>query len=701
MASSDSASRLSSTPPGCATAHGSTGLLAHRLDSARIQNFVGRSTELNLFRRALEGCPGAPAVIVLHGPGGIGKSALLQRLALETGAAGRPVVYIDMRMIDPSPAAFKAAASDVFRKKHTVLLVDSFERCPDMEEWLRGWFLPQVPAGVLVVVAGRLPPDPLWRADLAWSDVLQVLPLGELGPADSAALLSSRGADAALHEPLLRFAAGHPLALRLAAEVAAQGQSGDMEWPPVRSVVERLLSHLVGDLPSPAHRRALEVCGHALDTTEELLRVVLPDEDASAMFTWLRQLPFIRCGRFGAYPHDVVRDSLDSDLRWRDPEGYKAMHRAIRGHLVERIRHAPEKEALRATGGYNYIISRGEWIRKFHGSRQESGAFETPFRQEDTDVLVEMTQRVEGAESAAMVAYWLREQPEAFHIHRRHSTGEVLGFMAWLRLESWDEEARSVDPVVTAAWDYVRSAAPLRRGEHLGMARFLVHHGSYHRPSRSWDLVHMRVIFEILRAERCAWSCVVNTDADFWEPLMRYMDMIKAPPSATVGDRSHSLFVHDWRAVRIQEWAERIDTRLLSGPPPLSPADAQPRFASLSRADFDAAVRDALRSWHDPYQLATNPLLQCRLIAEHADDNAVMALRRLIKKAMARLETSPRSAHLYQVLTTTFLARVSTQEAAARRLNMPFSTYRRHLTRGIEQVREYLWRWETGDDVLD
>ncbi|GAA3220480.1 hypothetical protein [Nonomuraea helvata] len=35
-----------------------------------------------------------------------------------------------------------------------------------------------------------------------------------------------------------------------------------------------------------------------------------------------------------------------------------------------------------------------------------------------------------------------------------------------------------------------------------------------------------------------------------------------------------------------------------------------------------------------------------------------------------------------------------TQEAAAERLGLPYSTYRRHLVSGIERVCEDLWRRE-------
>lgn len=673
------------------------GRLADRLATTRKNNFVGRAEEIELFRRALKGEPSAPSVIVLHGPGGVGKSALLQRYAVEARGAGRPVVTVDARTIRPSPAAFEQAAAGALSQDDCVLLVDGFERCQEMEEWVRDRYLPRLPTGVLVVLAGRVPPDPLWRADLGWSDLMAVVPLADLDGEQAAALLAGQGVDPTAHGELLAFAGGNPLALRLAAEVSAHGETDGTVWAPSRTVIEQLLSRLVGEPPSPAHRRALEVCGHALDTTENLLRVVLPDEDATELFAWLRRLPFVRSGRFGVYPHDVIRDSLDSDFRWRDPDRYMAMHRAVRRHLVERIRNAPEREALRAAGAYNYIVSRAPWIRKFHGGRGEGGVYEDTARPEEAAELVRMTRDIEGERSAAVVEYWLGRQPEAFTVHRRRGSNELLGFMVWLRVESPDEATRRADPLVAEAWDTVSAMAPPRHGEHIGVARFMVHRHTPHRPSRAWDLVHMRIVFELLRAKRCAWSCVVMADPGFWEPLMTYMDMFLPPGSF---GRGPGVYCHDWRAVPADEWADGIDARLLGGPPEKPAEEPRSAGAALTREQADAAVRDALRNWLDPDALAVSPLLRLRIIESVDGPDAVTVVQEVLNKAVQRLRANPRTSHLHSVLTMTFQSSL-TQEAAARRLNMAFSTYRRHLARGIDEVRERVWLWETQGYVPD
>ena len=74
--------------------------LADQLDRDR---FVGREAELARLG-ALVAAPEGRIVLV-HGPGGIGKSALLRQASRLAAAAERPVVAIDLRDAVPVPAA--------------------------------------------------------------------------------------------------------------------------------------------------------------------------------------------------------------------------------------------------------------------------------------------------------------------------------------------------------------------------------------------------------------------------------------------------------------------------------------------------------------------------------------------------------------------------------------------------------------------
>jgi hypothetical protein len=658
--------------------------LETRLRAERARGFVGRTTERALFTAALEG--GSPvAVLWVHGPGGIGKSALLDRFADD--AANHQVIRVDGRAIDPTPGSFTEAVDTATLASGAVLLVDTFERCGDLEEWFRQDFLPRLPEDATVVVASRRPPEPGWRAELGWDRLLRVVALRNLPPDHATALLDARGIPADLRDRLLAFAGGHPLALSLAAKVAETNATSG--WSPGPDVIETLLAELVGAVPSAAHRHALEVCAHAYDTTEGLLREALgPAEDAAALFGWLREQPFVEAGPGGLFPHDVARDALDADLRWRDPQGYEAMHRAIRHHLLRRAATGRGPVVLRTLRALSFLHRHGGVMPDFITWQRHEQVHEDAHRPADRTAVLALAGKAEGEESARIVDFWLSRQPAAFHVYRDPGTGEPVAFMAWLRLTVPADDEIDVDPVVAAAWEHSRSAAPIRSGEHLALARFMVDPAAYQRPSPVTDLVQMRILSEWLRARRLAWSYIVVADPKFWAPQMDYLDQHLIFEAATVGGRSCRLYAHDWRAVPIEPWLDRHIEQELFGPqarPAHRPAD----LTVLSREEFDAAVRDALRSWHRPDQITASPLSRSRLTTDPA-----ATLQKVLADAVETLAGDPRTEHLSRAMATAFFRGVPTQEAAAARLGLPLGTYRRHLSRGLEEVCELLWSRE-------
>ncbi|MFI9586889.1 hypothetical protein ACIHCQ_34845 [Streptomyces sp. NPDC052236] len=165
---------------------------------------------------------------------------------------------------------------------------------------------------------------------------------------------------------MLEFTGGNPLALSLAAAVAVQDNGKhpheQADWSPSQDVISTLLSQLVGDPPTSAHRTALQVCGRAYITSEALLRSVVGGERAGELFDWLRAQPFIESTAAGLFPHDVVREALEADLRWRDPEGFGALHKKMHQHLLEGVRQAPPSRVLQAVGALQYLYrTEGLW----------------------------------------------------------------------------------------------------------------------------------------------------------------------------------------------------------------------------------------------------------------------------------------------------------------------------------------------------
>ncbi|GAA1909229.1 ATP-binding protein [Streptantibioticus ferralitis] len=663
--------------------------LGQHLRAERLRTFAGRTAELDAFRSALQAADSF-TVFFLTGPGGVGKSTLLRRFADEAAAAGRVVVEVDGHGGEAVPAVFEADAAEALTGDRVVLLVDTFEAYQPIEDWLRDRFLPRLPTGSVVVLAGRQPPGVGW-VDPGWDEVLRTVVLADLSPEDAVAMLTARGVPAALHGAVVAFAKGHPLALSLAAEMVRREGGRNTGWRPSHEVIGTLVHQLVGEVPSPEHRQALEVCAHVDSTTEGLLRAALPGADTGALFAWLRRLPFIKVGPSGVRPHDLVRELLDADLRWRDPQRYATMHRRLFRQLIEQARTASGSTVLASSAALLHLQRHAGLAPHWFSGKFDGEVFEDVLRPEDRQEVLALAAEHANEESVALADYWLDRQPGAFTVYRCTESGELAGFLAWLRFTVPQEEELTADPVVAAAWAHVRATNPLRGKEHLGIARFMVSRRP--NPSPTGDLISARILAHLIHADLLAWSCLVLPNPDEWRlSLFTHMD---PPPVAQVGAQTYGLFGRDWRAEPVEAWLDRMDLlgSRQDGPSRAVPAhDARTRkLEVLSRPEFDTAVRNALRSWHRPDALAANPLIRTRLVGEITADDPVEALRTALSEAIERLGGDRGGEKPQRAVTVTFLHGTATQEAAAERLNLPFSTYRRHLTRGLERVCDLLW----------
>lgn len=295
--------------------------LADQLDRDR---FVGREAELARLG-ALVAAPEGRIVLV-HGPGGIGKSALLRQAGRLAAAAERPVVAIDLRDAVPVPAALQPAAAAA-QLTRPVVLIDTFEHVAALADHLRGHVLPTLPAGTLVVIGTRLPPEPAWRAG-PWSALVETLPLAPLNVPDSRRLLHTHGLDdPALVDSALAWTHGSPLGLVLAAEHRTAGDR------PAESVARELVTRLLGETYAGDRSQlaALVLAATVRVTTPALLAGVLPQADPVATWDWLSQRAFMARAGNGLAPHELVATALRTLVRAQSP----VLERQIRRRAVD------------------------------------------------------------------------------------------------------------------------------------------------------------------------------------------------------------------------------------------------------------------------------------------------------------------------------------------------------------------------------
>ncbi|MFI6662851.1 hypothetical protein ACIBL8_46030 [Streptomyces sp. NPDC050523] len=636
------------------------------------------------------------AVIFVHGPGGTGKSMLLQRFADEARGAGRHVMQVDARDMEPSRQGFEACAGDILDLPPGVLIMDNFEHCQGLEPWLVHEFLPRLPVGAVVVLASRNGPSSLWREDPGWSTALHVTALSSMRDSDARELLRRMHVGQSLYDTLIDFTHRHPLALRLAAEIAKRDNIEPLRWESSASVLPQLIECLVGDVPSPSHRHALEVCAHSLVTTEGLLRATLGKE-APALFSWLRRQPYVESGRHGLSPHGLVREILDADLRWRDPAGYQAMHGRISRHLVEEAQSATGREVLPATLAWTYLHRHDGFISRFLSWEIEGGIYEDACRPSDRADVLRLIESAQGSRSAQIAEFWLDAQPEAFRVYRSSGSLAPVAVLAWLRLTPDVADNVSRDPVTAAAWAHMQSRRPLRGREHVAVARFMVSCDPHQRPSPSMNLMIHRCMAQFIHSEHLAWSFITLASDPFWAEFMNCIDQRKLQYEVPVGERNFTLYAHDWRVIARKRWMELGVSFAPAGPeaaPKFRPLEAAEAMTVLSRDEFDKAVFDALDSWHRRDSLAASPLARTRMVADRGPDDPVVSLQALLSEAVAALRDDPRAEKYHRSVGMRFVRGAPTREAAAERLGLSVSTYQRHLKRGLQHVCDHLWDLE-------
>jgi hypothetical protein len=292
--------------------------------------FVGRSAELSLFNRAARGELG-PTVIYVHGPGGSGKTSLLQAMRSSARELGHTTYWLDSGTPMPNAVLSNRTGSEVQSRQagRSVVFVDELDRVRSAKA-LRDGMLYAVPADVLVVLASRRPPDVGWRRS-GWEHVISELRLARLSEHESMALLDQLGVPATAADEIQRWAGGSPLTLVLAAK-ASLIQHDVVREGDIAATVMAVVSD--GEL-DPRFHDALHVCAIARTTTLDLLTGVL-DMDPLAAFEWLAERSFIDRHGGVLILHEMVRAPMRTALAAVSTERDHELRRRICDHSYRR-----------------------------------------------------------------------------------------------------------------------------------------------------------------------------------------------------------------------------------------------------------------------------------------------------------------------------------------------------------------------------
>ena len=692
--------------------------MADRLaDRLRLQAVAlhGREAELKRFDESLAGAPSAANVFLVHGPGGIGKTTLLNDMRARAASAGLDCIRLDGRDIEPSvygvlqglglalglPAGEPVRLPDLLAhwraQPRRLLMIDTFERLSHLEHWVRDALLAELPPQSLAVLAGRTPPDDHWRTDAAWRSGTSTFALRNLSRADSDRVLAARGLDEATRHALISMSHGHPLALVLLADVAETQGGVPAQLGP--HVIRRLIECFIAQVPSALHREALNINALARVTNEQLLSETVDAADSSALFDWLAGLSFMEVSAEGLCPHELVRDAIVADLRWRHPERLRQITDRLLEHHISQARGTDPHSRHRAALDIVYLNRGHPLMHRFIDFANLGTVSCDPALPDDLEPIAALVRQELGPQHEALLRRW-HGHPATTLWSVRDPQQQVAGAMMCLNVARLDADEMTQDVALLSLRHWLDTQPPLRPGD-IALFDLLAVARGHLASGGTWiNAIQARSVSIWMSEARLAIYAMASGQPEHWAPMMEFIDFHPIDQAGFVRDNQpQGIFAPDWRRVPLRTWLEMMSTRIAHpGQTPVADTDAIPPVQVLSEAMFHEAVHDAFRHWHDPALFGANPLLQSRLVRQAArtQETPSATLMRLIRNALDQLAAQPRQARFARALELTYLRPAGSQELAAERLGIPFGTYRYQRRTALARVTQHLWTLEVG-----
>lgn len=646
------------------------------LDALERRRFAARGDELRRLDALLAPRPERP-IVVLHGPGGVGKSALVRELARRAEAQGIPVQRVDGRDRHGAQDRLEAALEAAAGHDGTLVVLDTYEAVPALGALLRRGIRPLLGGGARVLIASRRAPESAWRED-GWSEVLQVLPVAPLSPDDARDLLRRRGLDdAPTAERIATWAGGSPLALTVAADAIGAGHEPDLDRLDADDLLAgTLLQRLAADELGGADREVLAVASIALAVDARLLGAVLPGTDGDHAEAWLRSRSFSEAVGTRVTLHDRVRRAVRGSLEATDPAHAHELRRRLADHLYARVNEGDVRLFLDLA---ELIVD--EEIRRAIAPPPITHRAEKA-RPGDADVVGRALPDAESARWPAL-RRWFDDAPEAVVLIRDTADG-IVGYgvaVTPATAPAWAHE----DPVL-GPW--LADAAERAPGGDVMLLRESAVLIDDPAPAEQAAVIATgnHAIVRTAGVTTARWAYVGLDPADLDRIGMIEAIGYQRLPHLDVDEAAGgplACFVRDFGSGGVSSWIRDIVYQGLGLPP------ASLRLTSTSDA---GTVRDALRGFHDATVLAANPLARGTGLTERAGT----VRSRIEHAARAAFGASAEERLQAEVLRRGYLDPDGGHARAMLELHMSRTTYFRRLARATDRVADHVLADGTG-----
>jgi hypothetical protein len=291
--------------------------------------------------------------------------------------------------------------------------------------------------------------------------------------------------------------------------------------------------------------------------------------------------------------------------------------------------------------------------------------------------------------------HWIARQPEGFFAFRG-ADAPIGGFVQQIDLRRLSQDDLAADPAVAAAHAWTISQAMHTGGGAIYYYRNWMGIAEHQRSLTIHNMAAMVLLRPIFADPAIVCSIVASAEPELYRPVFDHIRFPLIPDMGfALGGIQYGVFAHDWRAEPMPVWIEIMGEREITSDYADAPVPAIAPLAVLAEEEFGNAVQRALRDCTRPDQLAVNPLLRSRLLRDRYGNAPTAAnLVELLRETAGALAANPRDRKLLRALETTYFTPAATQEEAAELLDLPFSTYRSHLVKGVARLRELLWQQE-------
>ena len=517
-----------------------------------------------------------------------------------------------------------------------------------------------------MVLAGREAPALAWRTDVAWAPLTRIIELGNFAPGESVAFLESRGVAAGAHANALDFTHGHPLALSLVADVLAARPDTTAFDPRRRRTSSGICSALFLDTV-PAGRlreRSTSARWRASPTRAAA--------DGSARRRGGPRAPSTGCAAV------LHRERSAGRVSARPGAGSAARRRALarRRAACRRLVAADLLRALHGTSAARAAVERQRLqmdalyvtrtrptnavvLRLARAGRCARGAGGARRRRLDRRARAIGTKEPASADlrpclvarAACGISRVPRGRRRPIRLPALLDIGEAGPAMAVRDPRRRSRARRSSSAMGRCG-----------RGEGVVYLRWWMHAEAYQAVTAAINLTAMHVVSHCVTRPGIAWNFVAMADPSFWAAHFEGVNFARVPEADfEVAGRRYGVFAHDWRIEPPADW-------MMGARIPM-PFVARPRrrwqvAAVLGEADFQHAVRAALRDYTRPDALADSPLRFARAAGRAARDaRRAGAFRSCCARRPGARQPNPRDAKLYRAVWHTYFEPLDTPGA--------------------------------------